>query len=102
MPAELLVDDGQILNTLIDVCKKNDVNIINTIRYRFGADSPPGCTAIVTIDESHISVHTYADDGKMAMDIFTCGTRTNADQIWEDLKNKFQISNFKIQTIDRF
>lgn len=102
LPSDLLVDDERILNDLIEICKKNKVNIINTIRYRFGTKTPPGCTAMVTVDESHISVHTYAEDGLMALDIFTCGSRTNTAQIWEDLKEKFRISDFKIHILDRF
>ena len=102
LPAELLNDDGRILNILSEVAKKNEVNVINTMRYRFGADTPPGCSVILMIDESHISVHTYSEQGIMALDIFTCGTRTNTEQIWEDLKEKFQIQNFKITKVDRF
>ena len=102
LPAELLNDDGRILNILNAVAKKNEVNVINTMRYRFGADTPPGCSVILMIDESHISVHTYAEQGIMALDIFTCGTRTNPEQIWEDLKREFDIKDFKITIVERF
>jgi S-adenosylmethionine/arginine decarboxylase-like enzyme len=39
--------------------------------------SPPGGTAVVLLDESHISLHWYdRDDGSalIAIDAFTCGT----------------------------
>ncbi len=39
-----------------------------------GSTSPPGFAAVVLIDESHITAHSYADRGLLAVDCFTCGT----------------------------
>ena len=38
-----------------------------------GTVSPPGFAAVVLIDESHVSAHSYADRGLLAVDCFTCG-----------------------------
>ena len=35
--------------------------------------SPPGFTACVLIDESHVTAHCYSERGLLAIDIFTCG-----------------------------
>ena len=48
-------------------------NVISQVRYQFGHNSPPGFTAVVVLDESHCSCHTYADLGLIALDVFTCG-----------------------------
>jgi len=39
-----------------------------------GTVSPPGFAAVVLIDESHITAHSYADRGLLAVDCFTCGS----------------------------
>jgi S-adenosylmethionine decarboxylase len=34
---------------------------------------PQGCTAMLLLSESHISIHTYPERGYAAVDVFTCG-----------------------------
>lgn len=75
--------------------------VISQIRYKFGIDSPPGCTAIVMLDESHCSVHTYADLGLIAMDVFTCGT-TDPRQIWENLRSRLGLTHYTVSCVHRF
>lgn len=75
--------------------------VISQIRYQFGNNSPAGCTAIVMLDESHCSVHTYADLGLLAMDVFTCGS-TDPMEIWRNLSEKLGIENASLRMVDRF
>ena len=52
------------------------------------ADSPPGFTSCVLIDESHVTAHCYSDRGWLAIDVFTCGSHSPesiADTIVSDL-----------------
>jgi S-adenosylmethionine decarboxylase len=75
--------------------------VVSQIRYRFGSESPPGCTAIVMLDESHCSVHTYADLGLIAMDIFTCGN-TNPRDVWNHLQDDLCLVDADVREILRF
>ena len=75
--------------------------VISQIRYQFGQNSPPGCTAIVMLDESHCSVHTYADLGLVAMDVFTCGT-TNPWDIWEFVRLEMGLTKANCRDVTRF
>ena len=34
---------------------------------------PTGVTGVVVLEESHLSVHTWPDDGYAAVDFYTCG-----------------------------
>ena len=52
-----------------------------------GSDSPPGFAAVVLIDESHITAHSYADRGLLAVDCFTCGD-TDPEGIASDLHER--------------
>jgi S-adenosylmethionine decarboxylase len=98
---DLCLDDKRLLETVTNAAKLNNATIINTSRYHFGHNSPPGCTVFVMLDESHISVHTYADRGKMAIDVFTCGN-TDAPAIAEQLKTLFGLDNYTEKSIGRF
>jgi S-adenosylmethionine decarboxylase len=53
------------------------------------------------LDESHISVHTYADLGRMAIDVFTCGN-TDAQAIAERLKEQIGLKNYSEKSVGRF
>jgi S-adenosylmethionine decarboxylase len=99
--SEVCLDDKHLLETLVRAAKGNGGTIINTSRYHFGHNSPPGCTVFVMMDESHVSVHTYADEGKMAIDIFTCGN-TDAQGIAEQIKAELKLKEFEEQNLERF
>lgn len=102
LPFDLCVDDKKLFDILTEATASNGANIITTSRYRFGHNSPPGCTVFLMLDESHISLHTYADQGEMAIDIFTCGENINSEKIFQALKETLNINNYKIQKIERF
>lgn len=101
VPPDVCLDDKKLLETVVHAAKSNGATIINTSRYRFGHDSPPGATIFVMMDESHISVHTYADEGKMAIDVFTCGN-ADAQAIAEQLKTALELKKCKQQKFKRF
>ena len=75
--------------------------VVSQIRYRFGNDSPPGCTAVVMLDESHCSVHTYADLGLMAFDVFTCGATSPRD-VWTHIQQTLGIEDATVREVPRF
>jgi len=87
---DLLVDDKKLLQAIVAAANEVGANIINQSRYHFGHNSSPGCTAFIMLDESHVSVHTYADDGKMALDVFTCGA-TSCERILESFCRQLNI-----------
>lgn len=95
------LDDKRLLEMVVRAIESHGGTIINTSRYHFGHNSPPGCTVFVMMDESHVSVHTYADEGKMAIDVFTCGD-TNAQGIAEQLKADLKPEKLEEQSLDRF
>ncbi|MDI6716872.1 MAG: adenosylmethionine decarboxylase [Actinomycetota bacterium] len=103
MSYDTLVDDKFLLQTIVNAANEAGANIINQSRYRFGHNSSPGCTAFIMLDESHVSIHTYADDGKMALDVFTCGT-TSCEKILESICRQLGIKeeNIVIKKVPRF
>jgi S-adenosylmethionine decarboxylase len=53
------------------------------------------------LDESHCSVHTYADLGLMAFDVFTCG-HTDPRQIWAYVQHQLGIEDAEVREVPRF
>ena len=54
-----------------------------------GSVSPPGFAAVVLLDESHISAHSYSDRGWLAIDAFTCGN-TDPARIVEIIESELE------------
>ncbi|HZD60281.1 MAG TPA: adenosylmethionine decarboxylase [Anaerolineae bacterium] len=103
MSSDVLVDDKLLLQTIVNAANEAGANIINQSRYRFGHNSSPGCTAFIMLDESHVSIHTYADDGKMALDVFTCGP-TSCEKILESICRQLNImeDDIVVNKVPRF
>lgn len=98
---DLCLDDQRLMETLARSATAAGATVVSQIRYKFGAGSPPGCTAVVMLDESHCSVHTYADEGLMAFDVFTCGD-TDPRQVWELTRRELGITGEEIRACARF
>ena len=98
---ELCRNDRLILETLQNAAKNNNCNVINASRYRFGHNSPDGCTVFLMLDESHISLHSYAEEGKIAIDMFFPET-VNRENIIKEIKNKLNLNDVKIREFSRF
>ncbi len=101
VPRSTCLDDKYLLKAAVEAATAAGANIINTMRYRFGHDSPPGCCIIVMLDESHISIHTYADKEIIAIDVFTCG-ETCADRAILSLKGALSLRNCVERKFGRF
>ncbi|MFT5233406.1 MAG: S-adenosylmethionine decarboxylase [Candidatus Krumholzibacteriia bacterium] len=101
VPRDLCLNDQLLLESMAEAARAAGATVISQIRYQFGNGSPAGCTAIVMLDESHCSVHTYADLGLMAMDIFTCG-ETSPEAIWKELSERLQIWEADVRMVNRF
>jgi len=86
---------------MAEAAEEAGATVVSQVRYKFGQDSPPGCTAIVMLDESHCSCHTYADLGLIAMDVFTCGS-TDPRRIWDNIRNRLGFTCFQADLVDRF
>ena len=89
------------METLAEAATLAGATVVSQIRYRFGDDSPPGCTAVVMLDESHCSVHTYADLGLVAFDVFTCG-RTDPHDVWSHIQRQLGIEVATVRAVPRF
>jgi S-adenosylmethionine decarboxylase len=81
--------------------KRAGANVISQVRYQFGHNSPPGFTAVVVLDESHCSCHTYADLGLVALDVFTCG-KTNPQDVLDYIREEIELGDVAVRQMPRF
>ena len=95
------LDDQRMLRAMANAAELAGATVVSLVRYRFAEGSPPGFTAIVMLDESHCSVHTYADLGLVAMDVFTCGTTEPLD-VLHYIRQEIDLGEVTIREFGRF
>ena len=101
VPIDICLNDKLMLETLSNAATVAGANVISQTRYRFGHNSPPGFTLAITLDESHITAHSYANENLIAMDIFTCGT-VDPEKIFDIFLKNIPIKTYNKHKIDRF
>ncbi len=49
------------------------LNVVGECSHQFKKDNNPhGVTMVYLLSESHLSIHTFVDEGKITIDLFTC------------------------------
>jgi S-adenosylmethionine decarboxylase len=61
---------------------------------------PSGLTIVMTLEESHMSLHTYPESGVAMADAFTCGDK-NPELSMNYLIDMFKPSRFNLKTLKR-
>jgi S-adenosylmethionine decarboxylase len=90
-----LIDDiKQFMNKIVE---EFNLNAVGECSHQFqNYISPYGATMIYLLSESHISVHTFVDEGKIPLDLFTCDVSLEDINIKEMIGDYFNISSFNI------
>jgi S-adenosylmethionine decarboxylase len=70
--SSVLLNDEQFLIDLMEnAAIASGATVLKTVAHKF---DPQGITAICLLSESHISIHTWPEEGKAALDVYTCGS----------------------------
>lgn len=94
-----LFDDAEgILETLTLAAKVANATILKTAYHRF---TPHGITAFLLLAESHISVHTWPELNKAALDIYTCGDHTDPEAALDFILERLKATCLSRQVIQR-
>ena len=73
---KVLDDQEMILEALTLAAKAANANILKIAAHKF---EPQGVTAFLLLSESHVSIHTWPELSKAAVDIYTRGFHTDPD-----------------------
>jgi S-adenosylmethionine decarboxylase len=66
----LLNDEHFLMDLLQNAAIASGATVVQTIYKKF---EPQGVTVLCLLSESHISIHTWPEEEKAAVDIYTCG-----------------------------
>ena len=94
-----LLDDPSCLERILtEAISRSGGTIIKPFFHQF---SPHGVTGVVVIAESHVAVHTWPEFGYCALDVFTCGTQVNTEQIFEHVRLELQAQETSVMEVKR-
>jgi S-adenosylmethionine decarboxylase proenzyme len=101
---DLWLDDVYLLERverwteiLLGVAERSGATVIGQQFHQF---EPYGVTGFVLLAESHVSVHTWPEEGLAAIDIFTCG-QMDADSILRWLRERLCPQRERLTTVER-
>ncbi len=102
---KLLDDKDVVLSCLTDLPGQLGMKLLSEpMIYRAednGIKDPGGWTGIVTIAESHISVHTFPKRGFVSADVYTCKNGMDTDLIINFFKTQFGLEDVETNFIKR-
>ena len=79
------------------VVQELNLNVVGECSHQFKKDNVPyGATMIYLLSESHLSIHTFVDEGKITIDLFTCSLSVENEKIKEIIKDYFVVNAFRI------
>ncbi len=63
------------------------LNVVSECSHQLKKDNIPyGATMIYLLAESHLSIHTFVDEGKITLDLFTCSLGVETEEIKSIIK----------------
>jgi len=95
-----LDDEAFLRDTITTAAKSAGATLLNLITHRF---EPQGVTGLALLAESHISIHTWPENGYAAVDVFTCGDHTMPERACDVLRcalgaKRHQLKSFLRET----
>jgi len=89
---------AELQDILVEAAKQAKAQVWSVSFNRF---PPDGVSGVVVISESHLSVHTWPEENYMALDIYTCGTKSMPFKAVEYVLNKVDAKRSHITEITR-
>ena len=95
---EILKFKDDIILILDNIVKKFNLNVVDKAIYQF---QPFGVTGVYVLSESHLSIHTFVEEKKVAIDLYTCKEFKEIEDFVEFVKNEFSDCKYDFSSIIR-
>ena len=92
--ARHLDDSGAIERALLDAARDAKATVLNVYLHKFLTGG--GISGVLVLAESHISIHTWPEQGFAALDVFMCGDCDAYDAV-PALERAFSPSRIQVE-----
>jgi S-adenosylmethionine decarboxylase len=83
---EPLKFNDTIIIILDKIVEKFNLNVVGKVIHQF---EPFGVTGVYVLSESHLSIHTFVEERKIALDLYTCYFFDYSKELYEIMRNEF-------------
>lgn len=97
-PFEKLNDEAFVRHALAEACRHGMSTLLQLTSHKF---EPQGVTSLALLAESHISIHTWPENGYAAVDVFTCGPTARPTLACEYLIEAFSATDHHLRVLPR-
>jgi S-adenosylmethionine decarboxylase len=94
---DLINDVTSLQEAMEKGIKRANMTILNIFSHCF---IPQGCTVVIALAESHVSCHTWPEEGSIAVDVYTCG-EGNPKLIALEILKYLGSNNFRLREVYR-
>lgn len=95
---DMLNNEFFIIKEMKKAAEFGKTTVLNISSHKF---DPQGVTALVLLSESHLSIHTWPEEGYAAIDAFTCGDTADPEKSCNYLKEIFKPKKHIINNLIR-
>jgi S-adenosylmethionine decarboxylase len=85
----------KILREIAKVCK---LTVLRTSTHQF---EPYGVTSLFLLSESHLSIHTWPEHGKFAMDVYSCNDNYSEMDIESIIRKYLPVEHIQVEIKNR-
>jgi len=94
---EAINDVESLQNAMLKGIERAKMTVLNVFSHCF---IPQGCTVVIALAESHVSCHTWPENGCLAVDVYTCG-EGNPKLIALEILKYLNSDSYSLREVDR-
>ena len=94
---EAINDVQSLQNAMLKGIERAKMTVLNVFSHCF---IPQGCTVVVALAESHVSCHTWPENGCLAVDVYTCGEK-NPRLIALEILKYLDSDSYSLREVER-
>ena len=95
---KVLEDIDKIKEILINAARAGKMDIRSIHLYRF---TPRGVSGFLIVTSSHISIHTWPENGYAAIDVYICGEEGNPEKAVQYILKEIKASYAHVTEVER-
>lgn len=96
---EKLKYGSTIIPILDKIVQQLQLKVVANAFHQF---TPYGFTGVYVLAESHLSIHTFVDERKIALDLYTCSFFDYSKELYEIINKEFdEKCNISLKVINR-
>ena len=94
---EAINDVESLQKVMLRGIERARMTVLNVFSHCF---LPQGCTVVIALAESHVSCHTWPENGCLAVDVYTCG-EGNPRLIALEILKYLDSTNYSLREVER-